>query len=170
MDNIVLIGMPAAGKSTVGVLLAKSCMLGFTDTDLLLQGKHGATLCDLIDTHGEDAFLEMENELLSSLCLHRHVIATGGSAVYGREAMEHLGRIGTLVYLKLDLTEILRRIGNIHTRGVVLHHRADFAQMYEERCALYEQYAHVTVDCTGLDAEGCVDAIVCALKKHGEEP
>lgn len=170
MENIVLIGMPAAGKSTVGVLLAKSCMLGFTDTDLLLQGKYGATLCDLIDTHGEDAFLKMENDLLASLTLDRHVIATGGSAVYGREAMEHLGSIGRIVYLKLDLAEIMRRIGNIHTRGVVLHHRADFREMYEERCALYEKYASVTVDCTGLDAEGCVGAIVNALKNNGEEP
>jgi shikimate kinase len=163
MNNIVLIGMPSAGKSTVGVLLAKSMLYSFTDTDLLLQSKYSATLCDIIEARGEDAFIRLENDLLASLNLTHAVIATGGSAVYGEEAMEHLREIGVVVYLKLDLAEIKRRIGNIHTRGVVLHHTTTLEQMYEERCALYEKYAHITVDCCGKNTQQTLEAILTAL-------
>ena len=164
MDNVILIGMPAAGKSTVGVLLAKSLIYTFTDTDLLIQEKWGASLCELIEKEGEDAFIGMETEVLDSLNARHAVIATGGSAVYGGEGIRHLRDIGTVVYLKLDLAEISRRIGNIRTRGVVMHHSADMREMYLERCALYEAYADITVDCSGKTAEECVGAVLDALR------
>ncbi len=164
MKNVILIGMPSAGKSTIGVLLAKALVMPFVDTDLLLQEKYGASLCDMIDEIGEDAFLRREGELLSSLSYRGCMIATGGSAVYSHEGMQHLARDGVLLYLKLDLKEIERRIGNIHTRGVVMHKKGSLDAMYEERSKLYEAYAHVTVDCTGLDLERCVEACVRALE------
>ena len=163
MDNIILIGMPAAGKSTVGVLLAKTILYDFVDCDLLIQRKYDSSLCDLIETRGEDAFVQLENELLSTLDYQHTIIATGGSAIYGKEAMEHLSSLGTVVYLKLDLPEIERRIGNIQTRGVVMHHNTSMEDMYLERCALYEKYADITVDLSGLSTEGAVAALLSAL-------
>ena len=163
MDNIILIGMPAAGKSTFGVLLAKSMLYDFVDCDLLIQTKYGASLADLIEERGEDAFVKLENDLLSTLDYSHTVIATGGSAIYGEGAMAHLATLGTIVYLKLDLAELKRRIGNLQTRGVIMHGNTTMEEVNAERCALYEKYAHITVDLTGLGAEAAVAALRHAI-------
>ena len=163
MDNIILIGMPAAGKSTFGVLLAKSMLYDFVDCDLLIQTKYGASLADLIEERGEDTFVKLENDLLSTLDYSHTVIATGGSAIYGEGAMAHLATLGTIVYLKLDLAELKRRIGNLQTRGVIMHGNTTMEEVNAERCALYEKFAHITVDLTGLDAEAAVAALRNAI-------
>ena len=164
MDNIILIGMPAAGKSTAGVLLARTLLYDFVDCDLLIQKKYHSSLSDLIETRGEDAFIALENETLSSLTgYHRTIIATGGSAIYGEEAMAHLATLGTIVYLKATLEDIQCRIGDTQTRGVVMHGNANLAEMYVERCALYEKYADITVDLSGLSPQQSVAALMSAL-------
>lgn len=163
MKNIVLIGMPGAGKSTIGVLLAKSMLYSFVDTDLLIQNTCGKSLCDIIDENGTDAFLKTENDVICANNFDRCVIATGGSAVYGEEAMAKLKADGTVIYLNLPLKEIERRLGDIHTRGVAMKNGTTVAELYSERKALYEKYADITLDCEGLTAEQCVDKIISLL-------
>ncbi len=158
--NIVLIGMPGCGKSTVGVLLAKSLLMEFVDTDLVIQNRHGKSLCDLIKEHGLDGFKQIEHACLSSLGGDNRVIATGGSAVYGKDAMQALGQNGTVVYLQLSPADIEKRIVNITTRGIAMPEGCTLAQLYAERKSLYEQYADHTVDCSGLSAEACVERII----------
>lgn len=147
-DNIVLIGMPGAGKSTVGVVLAKKLGMSFADSDLIIQDKYGKLLHELIEENGVEGFWTIENAVNASLQLHRTVIATGGSAIYGGEAMEHLRKIGTVVYLKLPYEEIDERLGDLNARGVTLKPGQTLQDLYEERVPLYEKYAHLTVDCT----------------------
>ncbi len=162
-NNIILIGMPAAGKSTIGVLLAKSFLKDFIDTDLMIQRKYGCTLCAIIEREGTDAFLKIENDVICSTDYHSCVIATGGSAVYGEEAMAHLKSSGVTVYLDLSLDEIERRIGNIRTRGVAMKNGTSLVELYNERAPLYNKYADITVNCDGLTAEECVEKILCKL-------
>ncbi len=164
MKNIVLIGMPGAGKSTIGVLLAKSMLYSFVDTDLMIQNAYGKSLCDIIDENGTDEFLRIENDVICSGEFKRSVIATGGSAVYGKEAMKKLKENGTVVYLLLPLAEIERRLGDIHTRGVAMKNGTTVAELYDERKSLYEKYADITLDCSGLTAEQCVDKIIAMVK------
>ncbi len=164
MENIILIGMPAAGKSTVGVLVAKYTLSEFIDTDLLIQARHKAPLADLIEEGGENAFLALEEDVLCSVEAKRAVIATGGSAIYSRRGMEHLHTIGTVVYLKITEEEIYSRIGNLTTRGVILHGSTGLDGIYRERCPLYEAAADVTVDCTGRTTAECAAAVVEAVK------
>lgn len=164
MKNIVLIGMPGAGKSTIGVLLAKSMLFSFVDTDLIIQNTHGRSLCDIIDKVGTDEFLKAENDVICGCEFDRSVVATGGSAVYGKEAMKHLCKNGTVVYLELPLEEIERRLGDIHTRGVAMKNGTTVAELYDERKPLYEKYADVTLNCSGLTAEQCVDRIIEMIK------
>lgn len=164
MKNVVLIGMPGAGKSTIGVLLAKSMLYSFVDTDLMIQNTCGKSLCDIIDENGTDAFLKTENDVICAGEFDRCVIATGGSAVYGEEAMAKLKADGTVIYLELPLTEIERRLGDIHTRGVAMKNGTTVAELYTERKSLYEKYADITLNCTGLTAEQCVDEIINRLK------
>lgn len=159
-SNIVLIGMPAAGKSTVGVLLAKSLLKDFVDTDLIIQNQYKCTLSDIIERDGTDAFLKAENDVICSKEFSSSVIATGGSAVYGKEAMAHLRKNSTVVYLELSLPEIEKRIGNIHTRGVAMKNGTSLSELYTERTPLYNKYADITVNCQGLSAEECVEEIV----------
>ncbi|MCM1497648.1 MAG: shikimate kinase [Clostridium sp.] len=144
-DNIVLIGMPSCGKSTVGVVLAKALGYRFVDSDLVIQEKTDLLLSEIIETHGVDGFNRLENEINASLDYHRAVIATGGSAVYGREAMEHLRTIGTIVYLELSYESLCERIGDLAQRGVSIRVGQSFRDLYEERKPLYEQYAEITV-------------------------
>ena len=118
--NIVLTGMPGAGKSTVGVVLAKRIGYRFVDSDLVIQEKYGKLLHELIEEQGVEGFWKIENEVNASLELQRSVIATGGSVIYGREAMEHLRRMGTVIYLKLPLAEVVERLGDLNARGVTL--------------------------------------------------
>lgn len=163
MKNIILIGMPGAGKSTIGVLLAKSMLMDFTDTDLLIQKKYSSSLCDIINAHGIEEFLEIENGVICEAEFANCVIATGGSAVYGKEAMNKLKANGTAVYLKVDATELKKRINNIHTRGIAMRSGTSLAELYAERAPLYEQHADITVDCTNLTPEQCVDEIIKAI-------
>ena len=148
-DNIVLIGMPGAGKSTVGVVLAKHLGCRFVDSDLIIQEKYGKLLHELIEEHGVEGFWKIENEVNASLALEGSVIATGGSVIYGKEAMEHLRLIGQVVYLKLPYEEVADRLGDLNARGVTLMPGQTLRDLYEERTPLYEKYAHVTIDCSG---------------------
>lgn len=159
-DNIVLIGMPGAGKSTIGVILAKVLGYQFVDADLLIQEKEGRLLHEIISNEGLDHFIRIENEVNQSIQVKHTVIATGGSVIYGEEAMNHLRTIGTVIYLKLSYKEISKRLGNIMQRGVVLKKGQDLAGLYEERCPLYELYADIVIDCENMDIESTMETIV----------
>jgi len=162
-DNIVLIGMPGAGKSTVGVVLAKKLGYRFLDSDLVIQERAGKLLHELIREHGVEGFWEIENNVNASLDTHRCVIATGGSAIYGEEAMEHLRAIGKVVYLQLPYEDVAERLGDLNARGVTLREGQTLPDLYEERIPLYEKYAHITVDCTGLSLREIVETVVDTL-------
>lgn len=164
--NIVLIGMPGCGKSTVGVLLAKSMLYDFLDTDLIIQQKYSSPLCDIIKSNGIEEFKKIENSILSRIQTDNTVIATGGSAVYGNEAMQHLKQNAKTVYLKLPTHELDKRIANIKTRGIVMSDNQTLESLYKERAALYEKYADITVDCSFLTAEGTVDTIIKILQNQ----
>ncbi len=159
MKNVVLIGMPSAGKSTIGVILAKVLGYQFLDSDLLIQEQESELLKDIIDKRGIDGFLAIENQINSEIDTVNTVIATGGSVIYGKEAMEHLREVGIVVYIKLSLNTITDRLGNIKQRGVVLRKGQDLKMLYEERCPLYEKYAHITVDGEQLNSEELMEKI-----------
>lgn len=158
--NIILIGMPGCGKSTVGVLLAKSMLCDFVDTDLIIQNKYQMSLCDIIKNDGLDGFTEKENSVLAELQCQNSVIATGGSAVYCAQGMQNLKKGGKVIYLKLSPEEIKKRIKNIKTRGIAMKEGTTIEQLYAERCALYEKYADHTIDCEGTTPEECVEKIM----------
>ena len=162
--NIVLIGMPGSGKSTLGVLLAKALGLGFLDTDIVIQQREGRMLQDIIDRDGTDAFLLCEERAICSVEPHGCVVATGGSAVYSAKAMEHLGRTGLVVYLRTPYEEISRRLRDISTRGVVLKNGATLRQTYYERAPLYEKYAHLAVDCSEESLETTLNEMVKKIR------
>ena len=147
-DNIILIGMPGAGKSTVGVVLAKKLGYRFVDSDLVIQERYGKLLHELIEENGVEGFWKIENDVNESLDVHKSVIATGGSAVYGAKAMEHFRKIGIVIYLKLDYDEIEERLGDLNARGVTLMPGQGLKDLYNERIPLYEKYAHVVLDCS----------------------
>lgn len=163
MDNIILIGMPGCGKSTIGVVLAKVLGYEFTDSDLLIQKREGKLLREIIAEQGEEAFIRIEEDVNAGIQTERHVIATGGSVVYSDMAMQHLKEIGTVVYLKLSYATICSRLGNIRRRGVVLRDGQTLKDLYDERVPLYERYADVVVDAEGQDVEGLMDEVVKAL-------
>ncbi len=146
-SNIILIGMPGCGKSTVGVVLAKNLGYRFLDSDICIQEKEERLLHEIISEEGLDSFLAIENRVNASLDVQKHVIATGGSAVYGEEAMAHLGETGTIVYLELPYNDIEERLGDLVKRGVALKDGQTLHELYEERVPLYEKYADITVDC-----------------------
>lgn len=146
-NNIILIGMPGAGKSTVGVVLAKKKGCRFLDSDLLIQEKYDALLHELIAKYGIERFLKIEEEVNVSIDVKRTVIATGGSVIYGRKAMEHFKESGTIVYLKLSCETIRERLGDLHERGVTLLKGQTLEELYRERIPLYEKYADVAIDC-----------------------
>ncbi len=160
MKNIVLIGMPGAGKSTIGVILAKSLLFDFCDTDLSIQKETGESLCDTISRMGIDGFISLEESVICKKAFTNSVVATGGSAVYGERAMKKLKENGIIVYLKVSPEELQSRIKNIHTRGIAMKEGTSIAELYDERAPLYEKYADITVDCDGKTAEECVDLIV----------
>lgn len=160
MKNIVIIGMPGAGKSTIGVILAKSLLFDFCDTDLIIQKVTGKSLCDTINEKGIDEFVKLEDEIISKQKFMNSVVATGGSAVYGESAMETLKKNGIIVYLKVSPEELNRRINNIHTRGIAMKEGTTIEALYKERTPLYEKYADVTVECENLTPEECVDKII----------
>ncbi|SFH68305.1 shikimate kinase [Pseudobutyrivibrio sp. OR37] len=152
-ENIVLIGMPGVGKSTLGVVLAKELGFQFVDADLLIQERENRLLKEIIAEDGVEGFLKIENDVNASIRAEKTVIATGGSVIYGAEAMEHLKEIGTVVYLKLDYDTLDSRLGNLKGRGVVLKDGQTLQDLYNERIPLYEKYADVIVDEGGLDLE-----------------
>lgn len=158
--NIVLIGMPGAGKSSIGVILAKVLGFRFIDADILIQERECRLLKDIIKEDGLDGFIQIENEVNASIQTIHTVIATGGSVIYGKEAMEHLSSIGTIVYLKLSYQTIANRLGNISQRGVVLKAGQDLYSLYEERCPLYDKYADLIIDCENMDMEATLETIV----------
>ena len=164
-NNIVLIGMPAVGKRTAGVILAKVLGYQFVDVDLEIQKQEKRLLKDIIAQDGIDGFIKVENRVNSELDIDNAVISTGGSVVYGQEAMEHLREIGTVVYLKLPYRVISRRLNNIEGRGVVLREGQTLKKLYDERVPLYEKYAHITVDETGLNIEKTVLRIIEEINK-----
>lgn len=140
-DNIVLIGMPGVGKSTVGVILAKMIGYQFTDADLLIQKQEGKLLHEIIAEKGTDGFIEIEERVNASIEASHTIIATGGSVVYGKKAMEHLSCIGTVVYLKVPYDTLEKRLEDIKGRGVVLKEGQTLRTLYDERTPLYEKYA-----------------------------
>lgn len=163
-DNIILIGMPSCGKSTVGVVLAKALGYRFVDSDLVIQEQTGKLLHEIIEEQGLKAFNEIENQINASLDYHKAVIATGGSVIYGEEAMEHLKSIGKVVYLEFPYETLEERIGDLTARGVSIKDGQTFLELYKERKPLYEKYADITVHGEGLS----IREIVHLLKKEKE--
>jgi len=161
--NVVLIGMPGVGKSTVGVLLAKALSRSFIDTDVYLQAREGRRLQDIIDTDGVDRFRAVEESYVLSLDCRDHVVATGGSVVYSERAMAHLRQSGAIIYLYLPLEPLYARVTNLDSRGVVIAPGQTFAELFEERQPLYARYAGLTVNCVGLNHDETVAAIVRAM-------
>ena len=159
MKNVVLIGMPGSGKSTVGVVLAKVLGYRFIDSDLVIQEAEGKLLHEIISERGIEGFLEVENKINSELNPERSVIATGGSVIYGKEAMEHLKEIGLVVYLKLSYDDLKKRLGNLVDRGVVLKDGMTLLDLYNERVPYYEKYADITIDEEGKSAGMVVDEL-----------
>lgn len=149
-SNIALIGMPGAGKSSVGVVLAKSRGMEFLDSDLLIQSQTGKLLSELITEHGVEGFWRIEEQINSAIDVQNHVIATGGSVIYGPKAIEHLKSIGTVIYLKLQLRSLTRRLGSLEERGVTLKPGQRLSDLYAERIPLYEAAADLVIDCQGL--------------------
>ncbi|MCR4638090.1 shikimate kinase [Ruminococcus sp.] len=162
--NIILIGMPAVGKSTVGVILAKLLGYSFVDTDLLIQEREGKLLKNIIAEKGIDGFIETENRILSRLDAENSVISTGGSVIYGDEAMKNLSRNGTVIYLKLDYNKLKYRLHNIKNRGVVIREGQSLSSLYRERTPLYERYADIIIDENGCNIEKTVVRIMESLK------
>ena len=144
--NIVLIGMPASGKSTVGVILAKVLGKKFIDTDLVIQLRENALLAEIIKEKGVEGFMKREEEAILSVNEINTVIATGGSAVYGEKAMKHLKENGTVIYLKVEKEELFKRLKNIKERGVVLKQGETLEEMYDNRSVLYEKYADIVIE------------------------
>ena len=148
--NIILIGMPGSGKSTVGVVLAKALGYRFIDSDLLIQETLGDRLSEIIEKEGIPEFHRLENIINLRINPENTVIATGGSAIYGEEAMNHFRQIGTVIYLKLSYEEIEKRLGDLKMRGITIKEGETLKDLYEERIPLYEKYAHVVLDTEGL--------------------
>lgn len=163
-DNVTLIGMPGAGKSTVGVVLAKVLGYQFVDSDLEIQRQTGKLLYELIDEYGDEGFLELEERINAGLSVRRCVISTGGSAVYGERAMTHLREISTVVYLRLPYEELSGRLGDLRRRGVILKPGQTLENLLEVRGPLYEKYAHIIVDVRNMDIRAVVERITSVLQ------
>jgi len=167
MKNIILVGMPGAGKSTLGVVLAKKIGYGYIDSDSVIVAREGKLLADLIEELGNDGFLDVEAKVNSAISAYRCVIATGGSAIYRGDAIQKLRENGIVVYLRLSYEEICRRLGDFSKRGVVLKEGYTLLDLYNERAPLYEKYADYIVDLNGLaieeSAERIKEEIQCEL-------
>ena len=164
-DNVVLIGMPGAGKSMVGVVLAKILGKDFVDTDLLIQAEQGRTLQSIIDEVGPENFIEVENDVLSRVDAENSIISTGGSAIYSDEAMRHLAEIGPVVYLQISYESLRERLSDLQERGVVLKGGMGMSlrELYDERLPLYERYAGITVNVDDLSITAAARKIASAL-------
>ena len=158
MKNLILIGMPGAGKSTVGVVLAKQQGYHFVDSDLVIQEQTGLLLHEIIEQQGDDGFRQVENRINADLAVKHSVI-------YGREAMQHLKKIGVVIYLKLSCESIAARLGDLRKRGITLREGQTLQQLYDERVPLYERYADITVDCENKSIREIVAEIAARLPK-----
>lgn len=165
MDNIILIGMPGSGKSTVGVLLAKALGFDFIDTDLTLQQREGALLQNILNERGTQVFLDLEQAAICSVQCKNAVISPGGSCVCRERSMAHLKDMGKIVYLRLPLQELEARLNNISTRGIAMEPGQTLSDLYDYRAPLYEKWADVTVNCAGQALEETVAAVLRALIK-----
>lgn len=165
MKNIVLIGMPGSGKSTVGVLLAKMAGMDFLDSDLLIQKRAGKRLFEIIKDEGIETFLELENIVNSEIEVENTVIATGGSVIYCEEAMNHLKSIGTVIYLKVPTSSLESRITNFSTRGIVIKKGNTLGDLFSERNPLYKKYADITVELDGKDLTENAKKLLSAIEK-----
>lgn len=165
--NITLIGMPASGKSSVGVVLAKRLGKKFVDTDIVIQEKHGKLLKELIEEHGDDGFREIEDEVNASLDVSNSIISPGGSVVYGQKAMNHLKEISVVIYLELSYTAIKSRLGDLRERGITLKEGQSLKDLYLERTPLYEKYADITINEMKKSLAKTIDEI---CEKLGEKP
>lgn len=163
MTCIVLVGMPGAGKSTLGVLLAKATMKDFVDTDMIIQLRANQSLQDIVDNSGYLTLRQLEEVVLLDLDVQQHVIATGGSVVYSEKGMAQLKSLGPVVYLQVSLDELKRRVKDLPSRGIAATPGKTLDDLYEERCPLYERYADVVVNCDGKTPEQVVDEIVQAV-------
>lgn len=163
-QSLILIGMPGAGKSTMGILLAKELGLGFLDTDVAIQVKEENTLQDILEQRGYLALRDVEEQVLLETDCHQKVIATGGSAVYSETGMAYLKSCGPVVYLDVPLDELRRRIHNYETRGIARRPDQSFSQLFEERAALYRQYADITVTCDNHSPGDVIGQVLEALK------
>lgn len=162
--NIIFIGMPAVGKSTVGVVIAKRLGMRFVDTDLLIQEQEGKLLHEIIAEVGEDGFLEIENQVNQNVNAENSVISPGGSVVYCEDAMHHFKEIGTVIYLKVSFETIQNRIRNPKKRGVVLRDGQSFQELYEERVRLFEKYADITIREDELSIEETIENVLSVIK------
>ena len=165
MNSVTLIGMPGVGKSTIGVVLAKVLGYQFLDSDLLIQKEENRRLSRIIEEEGAEGFMAIENRVNASIDVTDTVIATGGSVVYCEEAMQHLKSVGKVVYLKLSLTSLSKRLGNLKGRGVLLKDGQTLEDLYTERIPLYEKYADIVVDEEGKDLEASLQAVLETLNK-----
>jgi len=163
-SNIILIGMPGSGKSTIGVVLAKCVPMDFVDTDILIQCSVGRSLQDIVDHEGHMALRAIEEKVLLGLECRHHVIATGGSAVYSRPAMEHLKADGFTVFLEVDLDTLKARIHDYETRGLAKRPDQSFEELFAERSALYSRYADLTIQCSGLSVPKICASILKAWR------
>ncbi len=164
-NNLIFIGMPGSGKSTNGVVLAKALGCNFLDADILIQNEKGMRLDEILDAFGTDGFNKIEEEVLSGIELRDTVIATGGSAVYGEKAMEHLRNIGTVIYLEIAYDDLKKRLGDLKKRGVSIKEGQTLYDLYMERKPLYERYADVTVNVTNQSIRESIDKIKKELAK-----
>ena len=162
-SNLTLIGMPGAGKSTIGIILAKTLGLGFVDTDVLIQVQQGRTLQQIMNQSGYLGLRDIEAETIMNLMVRDHVIATGGSAVYSKKAMAHLGDMSTIIFLDVDMDEIQRRIHNFTTRGIAKAADQSFEALFQERHILYTRYADMVIDCRELNQDQVADKIAGML-------
>lgn len=169
MNNIILIGMPGCGKSTAGVVLAKVLGYKFLDSDLLIQETENRKLNEIIQVEGIEEFHRIENRINASIEADRTVIATGGSVVYGEEAMKHLSEIGSVVYIKLPYEEIEERLGDLLERGITIREGQTLRDLYEERAPLYEKYAQVTVETEGASLRESVRLIKGSIPMLSED-
>jgi len=160
-NSIILIGMPGAGKSTLGRQLAITLVKDFVDTDVCIEKLMQQSLQHIVDTQGYLALRDMEEELLLNSHYTDHIIATGGSAVYSHEAMQHLGHLGVIVFLDVAQTELERRIHNMETRGLARHPEQSFSALFNERRPLYLKYANLVIDCNRKTQEQIIEEIVC---------
>ena len=165
-NNIILIGMPGSGKSTMGVLFAKNMNYRFLDVDFLIQEHEGKRLYEVIEEKGNDYFLKVEDEINAGLMVERTVISTGGSVVYCENAMKHLKSIGTVIYIKVPEKEIERRITNFSTRGIIIKSGDTLEDLYNERTPLYEKYADLTVLCNESELQFNADKMMTEYEEY----